>query len=122
MDDQQISTRARALAGAIEPFAGQVYFSPECHAGYEALGFGPSPGTFAGVAALMAQLYENARGAVGASLAAIGFAYLIRAVGDVAGNTARIAAMIAEARDEYGADIVLFPEVSSCVSWPWKDN
>ena len=33
-------------------------------------------------------------------------------VGDVAGNTARIAAMIAEARDEYGADIVLFPETA----------
>ena len=42
---------ARALAGAIEPFAGQVYFSPECHQAYEALGFGPSPHTTrAGVA------------------------------------------------------------------------
>lgn len=34
---------ARALAAAIEPFSAQVYFSPECHAAYEALGFGPSP-------------------------------------------------------------------------------
>ncbi|MGH3636341.1 SCO6745 family protein [Mycobacterium sp.] len=34
---------ARALALAIEPFAGQVYFSPECHQSYAALGFGPSP-------------------------------------------------------------------------------
>ncbi|WP_132985403.1 NAD+ synthase [Luteimonas terricola] len=33
-------------------------------------------------------------------------------VGDVAGNTKRIAAMIGEARDEYGADIVLFPELA----------
>ena len=33
-------------------------------------------------------------------------------VGDVAGNEARIAAMIAEARDEYGADLVLFPELA----------
>lgn len=33
-------------------------------------------------------------------------------VGDVRGNTGRIAAMIAEARDEYGADIVLFPELA----------
>src|SRR5690606_33241428 len=33
-------------------------------------------------------------------------------VADVAGNTARIAAMIAEARDEYGADVVLFPELA----------
>ena len=33
-------------------------------------------------------------------------------VGDVAGNAARIAAMIAFARDEYAADIVLFPELA----------
>jgi hypothetical protein len=36
-------TPPRALATAIEPFAGQVYFAPECHRGYETLGFGPSP-------------------------------------------------------------------------------
>lgn len=35
----------RALATAIEPFAGQVYFAPECHRAYAALGFGPSPVT-----------------------------------------------------------------------------
>ncbi|RMH94186.1 NAD+ synthase [Lysobacter pythonis] len=33
-------------------------------------------------------------------------------VGDIAGNLERIGAMIAEARDEYGADIVLFPELA----------
>lgn len=33
-------------------------------------------------------------------------------VGDVAGNAARIAEMIAFARDEFAADIVLFPELS----------
>jgi NAD+ synthase (glutamine-hydrolysing) len=33
-------------------------------------------------------------------------------VGDVRGNTDRMVAMIAEARDEYGADIVLFPELA----------
>ncbi|WP_240126827.1 NAD+ synthase [Thermomonas alba] len=33
-------------------------------------------------------------------------------VGDVAGNAARIAEMIAFARDEYAADIVLFPELA----------
>jgi hypothetical protein len=33
----------RRLAAALEPFAGQVYFSPECHAEYAALGFDPSP-------------------------------------------------------------------------------
>ncbi len=33
-------------------------------------------------------------------------------VGDVTGNAARIGAMIAEARDQYGADVVLFPELA----------
>jgi len=33
-------------------------------------------------------------------------------VGDVAGNAERIARMIVEARDEHGADIVLFPELA----------
>jgi hypothetical protein len=37
-------TPSRALAIAVEPFSGQVYFAPECHRGYAELGFGPSPG------------------------------------------------------------------------------
>lgn len=40
---------SRALSAAIEPFSGQVYFSPECHRGYAALGFGASPATSGGV-------------------------------------------------------------------------
>jgi hypothetical protein len=44
-DAEELSARARRLAAAIEPVAAQVYFSPECHAEYEALGFGPSPMT-----------------------------------------------------------------------------
>ena len=32
----------------LEPVAAQVYFSPECHAAYAALGFSPSPGTTSG--------------------------------------------------------------------------
>jgi hypothetical protein len=43
---------------------GQVYFSAECHAGYEALGFGPSPGDFAGVAAPESSSYFCSRGSV----------------------------------------------------------
>lgn len=35
---------ARKLAAALEPFAAHVYFAPECHEAYQALGFGPSPG------------------------------------------------------------------------------
>lgn len=55
---------ARALAGALEPFTGQVYFSPECHAAYEALGFGPSAGSMGGVAAPEPAAYFTSRGSV----------------------------------------------------------
>ena len=54
----------RALAGALEPFTGQVYFSPECHAAYEALGFGPSAGQMGGVAAPEPAAYFTSRGSV----------------------------------------------------------
>jgi hypothetical protein len=64
VDDQQLSTRARSLASALEPFAGQVYFSPECHANYEALGYGPSPGDFGGVAGPEMESYFCSRGSV----------------------------------------------------------
>ncbi|KAG1318987.1 hypothetical protein G6F63_014960 [Rhizopus arrhizus] len=33
-------------------------------------------------------------------------------VGDVAGNTERIIEMIGQARDEYGAELVMFPELA----------
>lgn len=62
MDD--LSKRARRLGGALEPFAGQVYFSPECHQGYEKLGFGPSPGEFAGVQGPEMSAYFCSRGSV----------------------------------------------------------
>ena len=41
-------------------------------------------------------------------------------VGAVAQNAERIAAMIAEARDEYGAELVLFPELALC-GYPPED-
>ncbi|HEY5386110.1 MAG TPA: hypothetical protein VIJ56_12815 [Acidimicrobiales bacterium] len=44
---------------ALEPVAGQVYFSPECHAAYAALGFSPSPGSLPNGAA-----YFTSRGSV----------------------------------------------------------
>jgi hypothetical protein len=44
METESRQVRARALEGALEPFAGQVHFSPECHAEYVALGFGGSSG------------------------------------------------------------------------------
>ena len=55
---------ARRLAAALEPFAGQVYFSPECHSGYASLGFGPSPGDAAGVALPDGPAYFCSRGSV----------------------------------------------------------
>lgn len=55
---------ARSLAAALEPVAGQVYFSPECHALYEELGFGPSVGEFGGVAAPDGPAYFTSRGSV----------------------------------------------------------
>ena len=39
----EVRDGARALARAIEPVIGQVFFSPECHERYATLGFGPSP-------------------------------------------------------------------------------
>jgi hypothetical protein len=63
-ENQQLASRARALAMALEPFAGQVYFSPECHTGYQELGFGPSPGQFGGVAGPDGSAYFCSRGSV----------------------------------------------------------
>ena len=42
------SARSRALAAALEPVVGSVYFAPEAHEAYAALGFGPSPGRVEG--------------------------------------------------------------------------
>jgi hypothetical protein len=44
----EVRDGARLLARLIEPPVGQVYFSPECHARYAALGFNGSPGTTSG--------------------------------------------------------------------------
>jgi hypothetical protein len=55
---------ARALAAALEPVAGQVYFSPECHRLYTGLGFAPSPGAAAGVAMPDGPAYFCSRGSV----------------------------------------------------------
>jgi hypothetical protein len=62
--DDEVGTRARALGGALEPVIGQVYFSPECHRGYEALGFGGSPVELAGVAMPDGPAYFCSRGSV----------------------------------------------------------
>ena len=64
MRDDEVSVRARALAGALEPVAAQVYFAPECHAAYEALGFGPSRGSSGNVAFPDGPAYFCSRGSV----------------------------------------------------------
>jgi hypothetical protein len=49
----------------LEPVAGQVYFSPECHAAYAQLGFAPSPGTLSGGVELPdGPAYFTSRGSV----------------------------------------------------------
>ncbi|MCB0968368.1 MAG: hypothetical protein KDB37_16165, partial [Ilumatobacter sp.] len=55
---------ARLLGGALEPVIGQVYFAPECHQRYEALGFAPSPGEFNGVAGPDGPAYFTSRGSL----------------------------------------------------------
>lgn len=55
---------ARSLAGALEPVTGQVYFAPECHDAYEALGFNGSPGSFGNVAGPDGPAYFCSRGSV----------------------------------------------------------
>lgn len=58
-----LSAKARALARVIEPVVGQVFFSPECHERYAALGFSPSPGaTSAGVQLPDGPAYFTSRG------------------------------------------------------------
>jgi hypothetical protein len=64
MRDAEVSERARALGGALEPVAGQVYFAPECHAAYAELGFGPSPGMAGTVALPDGAAYFCSRGSV----------------------------------------------------------
>jgi NAD+ synthase (glutamine-hydrolysing) len=50
----------------------------------------------------------------------IAIAQLNPVVGDVAGNTAMILAAVREARDEHGADFVVFPELAVC-GYPPED-
>jgi len=64
VDEAELSAKARRLAAVIEPFAAQVYFSPECHAEYADLGFSPSPRQRNGVALPDGPAYFCSRGSV----------------------------------------------------------
>jgi len=54
----------RRLGGALEPVIGQVYFSPECHRAYAALGFDPSANSANGVALPDGPAYFTSRGSL----------------------------------------------------------
>ena len=62
--DDSLSVAARHLSGALEPFVGSVYFSPECHANYVALGFNPSAAKAGEVALPDGPAYFTSRGSV----------------------------------------------------------
>jgi hypothetical protein len=64
MNDEELSAKARRLAAVLEPFAGQVYFSPECHAQYVGLGFSPSAAERNGVAMPDSSAYFCSRGSL----------------------------------------------------------
>jgi hypothetical protein len=55
---------SRAFSGALEPVIGQVYFSPECHRAYEALGFAASANSLGGVAMPDGPAYFTSRGSL----------------------------------------------------------
>lgn len=64
MEISTTSELARRLGSVLEPVIGQVYFSPECHANYVALGFDPSSGVADGVALPDGPAYFASRGSV----------------------------------------------------------
>lgn len=64
MDIATLSSTSRQFAAVLEPIAGQVYFSPECHSNYQALGFGGSRGDQDGVAMPDRIAYFTSRGSV----------------------------------------------------------
>ena len=64
MERSRLSTAARRLGSILEPVVGQVYFSPECHANYEALGFDASTRKANGVALPDGPAYFTSRGSV----------------------------------------------------------
>jgi hypothetical protein len=60
----QYAAASRRFAAAVEPFAGSVYFSPECHRNYAELGFQPSAREANGVALPDGPAYFTSRGSV----------------------------------------------------------
>ena len=59
-----MSNVSRQLRDSLEPFVGSVYFAPDCHERYVALGFAPSRGEANGVALPDGPAYFTSRGSV----------------------------------------------------------
>lgn len=64
MDSADNPVPERRLGGALEPVIGSVYFAPEAHANYAALGFDPSPGVRDGVEMPDGAAYATSRGSL----------------------------------------------------------
>ena len=62
-DPPDLSERARRLRNAVEPLAAGIYFAPEAHDAYAALGFNGSPGANDGVQMPDGVAYFASRGA-----------------------------------------------------------
>lgn len=59
----ELSEKARRLRNAVEPLAAGIYFAPEAHEAYAALGFSPSPAANDGVQMPDGVAYFASRGA-----------------------------------------------------------
>ena len=86
---------ARAVAAALEPVAGQVYFSPECHAGYGGVAGPDGPAYFTSRGSVMGQVPGEL---VAAAFAVFNPAVVIPAV--TYGWTLTDAATICQARTD----------------------
>lgn len=64
MDNVNNPVTERRLGGALEPVIGSVYFAPEVHENYAALGFDPSPLERDGVAMPDGVAYATSRGSL----------------------------------------------------------
>lgn len=59
-----VRAASRSLSAVLEPVIGQVYFAPECHANYAALGFAASARSVGGVAMPDGPAYFTSRGSL----------------------------------------------------------
>ncbi|SBS74079.1 hypothetical protein MHPYR_190018 [uncultured Mycobacterium sp.] len=118
---------ARDLAAALEPFAGQVYFAPECHEKYVSLGFAASPAKIGAVALPDGPAYFRSRGSVmgqvpgevvSAAFGVFNPAVVLPAV--AYGWTLTDAATIERARTDGASSPMVWLAASSYCVWPTR--